>query len=223
MFLPANQPRAGDLQSPHAEDTIQAAARPTLTKRKTAAAWKRLPFERPPEAFAQALIGATLLVDGVGGIIVETEAYDVDDPASHSFNGPTRRNAAMFGPVGRAYVYRSHGLHWCLNFVCGPRPGGAALIRALEPREGLEIMRRRRGTDDPARLCAGPGRLCQALGIGPEYDHAPLDAEPFWMAAPAEPPPIIRGARIGLSRSAEHPLRFGLAGSPFLSRRFALL
>lgn len=183
----------------------------------------RLCFERPAEVFAQALIGATLLVNGVGGIIVETEAYDATDPASHSVNGPTRRNAAMFGPVGRAYVYRSYGLHWCLNFVCGPRPGGAVLIRALEPREGVEIMRRRRGTDDPTRLCAGPGRLCQALAIGPEHDHAPLDAEPFQIAPPEAPPPMVRGTRVGLSRGVEALLRFGLAESPFLSRRFPLV
>ncbi|MBA3812249.1 MAG: DNA-3-methyladenine glycosylase [Caulobacteraceae bacterium] len=197
------RPRAADLPNPH-----------------NARSGPRLPFERVPEAFAQALIGATLRVDGVGGVIVETEAYDADDPASHSFSGLTRRNAAMFGPAGRAYVYRSHGLHWCFNIVCGPRPGGAVLIRALEPREGLEVMRRRRGTEDLARLCAGPGRLCQALGIGPEHDHAPVEVAPFWMSPPTEPRPGVRGVRIGLSKGAERPLRFGLAGSAFLSRRF---
>ena len=175
---------------------------------------------RDPVSAAQGLIGWTLTLGGVGGLVVETEAYHHEDPASHSFAGPTPRNAAMFGPPGRAYVYRSHGVHWCLNVVCGPEPGSAVLIRALEPTAGLAVMRARRGLVDARRLCAGPGRLCHALGVTREHDGLPMDAPPFAMASPVGPSTLVAGPRIGISRAAERPWRFGLEGSRFLSRPF---
>jgi DNA-3-methyladenine glycosylase len=178
-------------------------------------------FDAPAEAVARALIGATLLVDGVGGVIVETEAYDQVDPASHTFTGPTARNAAMFGPSGHAYIYRSYGIHWCLNFTCRPAGHGAGvLIRALEPRTGLETMRQRRGLTDARLLCAGPGRLGQALGITLAQYGLPLDRPPFFVAAPDEPVRVVVGPRIGLSKAIDAPWRFGLAGSRYLSRPF---
>lgn len=181
----------------------------------------------PPAFYAQpildlsrALIGCELLVDGVGGVIVETEAYEASDPASHSFVGPTARNRAMFGPTGHAYVYRIYGAHWCLNIVGGEAPGSAALIRALEPMEGLDAMAARRGTDDPRKLCAGPGRLAQALGVTIAQDGLPLDAPPFALGPGPGRPSIAVGPRIGITKAADRPWRFGLAGSPFLSRPF---
>ncbi|NNM72221.1 DNA-3-methyladenine glycosylase [Enterovirga aerilata] len=178
-------------------------------------------FARDVVTVARELIGATLLVAGVGGVIVETEAYDREDPASHSFSGPTRRNAAMFGPPGRAYVYRSYGIHWCLNFVCGEAGhGSAVLVRALEPRAGLDTMRARRNLDEPRALCAGPGRLTQALGITIAHDGLPLAEPPFAVLPRGCEPPIVAGPRIGISKAAELPWRFGLAGSRFLSRPF---
>jgi DNA-3-methyladenine glycosylase len=184
----------------------------------------RLPesfFQRPVEVVARELIGAALMVDGVGGLIVETEAYDHTDPASHSFRGPTPRNAAMFGPVGHAYVYRSYGVHWCLNFVCGVQPGGAVLIRALEPRWGLEVMRERRGLEAETLLCAGPGRLTQALAITAEHNGLPLHAAPLELRPPRETPSVVIGPRIGITHGSETPWRFGWAESRYLSRRFA--
>ncbi len=177
-------------------------------------------FTLPVLDLARALVGATLLLDGVGGTIVETEAYGRRDPASHSVNGPTPRNRAMFGPPGRAYVYRSYGIHWCFNVVGGEEPGCAVLVRALEPTQGLDAMRSRRGLDDPRRLCAGPGRLCQALGLDAAHDGLPLDAPPFALLPRTEAPPLVAGPRIGISRAADLPWRFGLAGSRFLSRPF---
>lgn len=167
---------------------------------------------------ARALIGATLLVDGVGGIIVETEAYDRDDPASHTFGGPTARNAAMFGPPGRAYVYRSYGIHWCLNFVCREEGHGAGvLIRAIMPTHGLDVMRGRRGLQDERQLCSGPGKVGQALAIVPAMNGHRLDHAPFKVLAAAQPVEVATGPRIGISKAMNVPWRFGLRGSRFIS------
>ena len=179
-------------------------------------------FAAPAEVVARALIGATLLVDGVGGRIVETEAYDQCDPAAHTFGGPTARNAVMFGPPGHAYVYRSYGLHWCLNFVCRePGHGAGVLIRAVEPTAGLDRMAARRGMTEPRLLCAGPGRLGQALGITHAHNGLALDRPPF-LVAPAVPGvAVVSGPRIGITKAVDAPWRYGLAGSRFLSRPFA--
>ncbi len=163
----------------------------------------------------------TLLVNGVGGVIVETEAYDREDPASHSFSGPTPRNAVMFGPPGRAYVYLSYGIHWCLNFVCRETGHGAGvLIRALEPTVGIASMVERRRQRDPRKLCAGPGRLGQALGIDHSLNGKRLDRAPFSLRAAAMPFSVVCGPRIGISKAIDHPWRFGLAGSRYVSHPF---
>jgi len=177
-------------------------------------------FKLPPVEAARALIGWTLTLDGVGGVIVETEAYHHEDPASHSFSGPTPRNQVMFGPVGRAYVYRSYGIHWCLNVVVGPDPGSAVLIRALEPTAGIEVMRERRGVAEVRQLCSGPGKLCQALAVTRAHDGLPIDAAPFALAPPERDFDVVAGPRIGISRAADLPWRLGEAGSRFLSRPF---
>jgi DNA-3-methyladenine glycosylase len=174
-------------------------------------------FARSVHEVAPDLIGVTLLFDGVGGPIVEVEAYDHEDPAAHGYRGRTERNAAMFGPPGHAYVYRSYGIHWCLNFVY-EGSASAVLIRALEPREDLGVMQARRGLADPRLLCAGPGRLCQALGITREHDGMPLDRPPFELRPREGEPKIVVGTRVGITRAAEQPWRYGLAGSPYLSR-----
>jgi DNA-3-methyladenine glycosylase len=180
---------------------------------------KRDFFARSVHQVAPDLIGATLLVDGVGGRIVELEAYDQQDPASHGHRGRTARNAAMFGPPGHAYVYRSYGIHWCLNLVCGGEGvPEAVLIRALEPTRGLELQQRRRGVEDVRQLCSGPGKLCQALGITHEHDGLALDVPPFRLEARADVPEIVTGPRIGITRATELRWRYGEAGSPFLSR-----
>jgi len=178
-------------------------------------------FARDVHAVARELIGATLLVDGVGGRIAEAEAYHHEDPAAHGFRGRTARNASMFGPPGHAYVYRSYGIHWCLNVVC-EREGvaDAVLLRALEPLHGLDAMRVRRGVEDERLLCSGPGRLCQALAVTREHDGLPQDEPPFELYAREVEPDIVFGPRIGITKAAERPWRYGLARSPFLSRRF---
>ena len=176
-------------------------------------------FARSVHEVAPDLIGVTLLVDGVGGRIVEVEAYDHEDPASHGYRGRTARNEAMFGPPGHAYVYRSYGIHWCLNLVCGEEGvPEAALIRALEPTKGLDEQRRRRGVKDVRALCSGPGKLCQALGITREHDGLALDAAPFYLDVREETPEIVTGPRIGITRATELAWRYALAGSPYLSR-----
>lgn len=178
-------------------------------------------FYAPSADVARSLIGAILLIDGVGGRIVETEAYDHDDPASHSFSGPTKRNKVMFGPPCRAYIYRSYGIHWCLNFVCQAEGHGAGvLIRALEPLTRLDIMRTRRGLDDKRLLCAGPGRVCQALGVTEAHSGMPIDKPPFQLVVPTERVSVVIGPRIGISKAKDVPWRFGLRDSPFLSRPF---
>jgi DNA-3-methyladenine glycosylase len=173
-------------------------------------------FARDAATVARALIGVEMYVSGLGGAIIETEAYDQTDPASHAFRGPTPRNASMFGPHGHAYVYRSYGLHWCMNFVC--LPGSGVLIRAIEPLAGLAEMAARRGVSAPRLLCSGPGRLCQALGVDRSFDGLPLDAPPFVLSAGSEAPEVVSGRRIGLTRGIETPWRFGVPRSPFLSR-----
>lgn len=177
-------------------------------------------YVRHPTVVARELIGARIWVEGVGGVIVETEAYHHEDPASHSFSGPTPRNASMFGPVGHAYVYRSYGIHWCLNVVCGEDPGNAVLIRALEPTDGLELMRERRGPVADHLLMSGPGRLCQALAVTKAHDGLPLNTPPFALAARTTEPEILVGPRIGLTKGVETPWRFGLKGSRHLSKPF---
>jgi len=164
-------------------------------------------------------VGATFLVGGVGGIVVETEAYGRDDPASHSYRGRTKRNATMFGAAGHLYVYRSYGVHWCANVVCGePGLGAAVLLRALEPTQGLDEMRARRGIDDITLLCSGPGRLCQALGITGDHDGLPLDREPLGLYAAPEAATVFVGPRIGITRAQDRPWRYSLKSSPFVSR-----
>ena len=176
-------------------------------------------FRRPAPEVARDLIGVTLLVDGVGGIVVETEAYDRDDPASHSFRGRTLRNASMFGLTGCAYIYRSYGLHWCLNVVCGLEASGSAvLIRALQPLAGIDVMRKRRSQSDLRLLCSGPGRLCQALGVTGALDGRALDAPPFAVRQRLDTVAIVTGRRIGITRAVETPWRFMLSNTPFLSR-----
>jgi DNA-3-methyladenine glycosylase len=178
-------------------------------------------FDRSVLAVAPELIGATLLVNGVGGTIVEVEAYHHTDPAAHSYGGPTERNAVMFGPPGYAYVYRSYGIHWCLNFVCEAEGSASAvLIRALEPTAGLAAMRRRRGPSEPRTLCSGPGKLCEALGVTIKHYGLPLDRPPFELRAREDRPEIAVGARIGLTKAVELPWRYGLKGSRFLSKPF---
>lgn len=175
-------------------------------------------FARDAVIVARDLVGTTIHVRGVSGRIVETEAYRQDDAASHSFRGPTPRNAAMFGPGGCAYVYRSYGLHWCLNVVCAE--GEAVLLRALEPLTGQAVMAERRGQSTPRLLCAGPGRLSQALAIGPDDNFRPFDRPDFFLSAAEQIADIVQGPRIGITRATDRNWRFGESGSPYLSRPF---
>ncbi len=178
-------------------------------------------FARSVHEVAPDLIGATLLFNGVGGEIVELEAYHQTDPAAHSYGGLTPRNAVMFGPPGFAYVYRSYGIHWCLNFVCEPEGSASAvLIRALKPLAGLATMRRRRRLTDERLLCSGPGRLCEALKITGAHNGLALDAPPFTITARETTPDIVSGVRIGITKAAEKPWRYGIAGSRYLSKPF---
>jgi DNA-3-methyladenine glycosylase len=173
-----------------------------MAKRLTRAFFKRSVHEVAPE-----LIGATFLRNGVGGLIVEVEAYNQTDPAAHSFGGPTARNAVMFGPPGYVYVYRSYGIHWCVNFVC-------------EPKGGLSTMRRRRGVKDERLLCSGPGRLCEAMGITIADYGLPLDEPPFQRYGRTGEVEVVAGPRIGLTKAVDLPWRYGLKGSRFLSKPF---
>jgi DNA-3-methyladenine glycosylase len=187
--------------------------RPTLLRRRF--------FARSVHAVAPDLIGATLLFKGVGGVIVEVEAYHHTDPAAHSFGGRTERNTVMFGPPGYAYVYRSYGVHWCLNFVCEPQGSASAvLIRALAPTQGLATMCRRRGVTDERLLCSGPGRLCEALGITDAQYGLALDRPPFEILARTEDVDVAIGPRIGLTKAVDHPWRYGLKDSRFVSKPF---
>jgi DNA-3-methyladenine glycosylase len=175
-------------------------------------------FARSVHEVAPELVGATLIVDGVGGEIVEVEAYDHEDPAAHGYRGKTARNASMFGPPGRAYVYRSYGIHWCLNLVCEDKgTASAVLLRALEPTPGLELMAERRGTAEPRLLCSGPGRLCQALGVNGEHDGLRLDRAPFELYV-RDDVEVVAGPRIGITKATERLWRYGKSGSKFLSR-----
>ncbi|MDB5609008.1 MAG: 3-methyladenine glycosylase [Bradyrhizobium sp.] len=182
---------------------------------------KRSFFARSVHEVAPDLIGATLLVNGVGGVIVEVEAYHHTDPAAHSYRGPTPRNQVMFGPPGFTYVYRSYGIHWCVNFVCEKAGSASAvLIRALQPTHGIPAMRRRRGLEDERSLCSGPGKLCEALGITIKHSELPLDAPPFALHARAGKVDVVAGVRIGLTKAVDLPWRYGLKGSKFLSKPF---
>ena len=155
----------------------------------------------------------------MGGIVVETEAYEPDDPASHSFAGRTPRTATMFGPAGRLYVYRSYGVHWCANVVCAREEVGAAvLLRALEPTVGIEVMRSRRGVDDIRLLASGPGRLTQALGISDAHDGLDLREPPFALQPPRAEIEVVASTRIGITRATDLLRRYSLAGSSFVSR-----
>src|SRR5579862_243144 len=187
-----------------------------MPKRLNRAFFKRGVLEVAPD-----LIGAVLLVGGVGGRIVELEAYHQTDPAAHSYHGPTARNAVMFGPPGYVYVYRSYGIHWCLNFVCEPKGSASAvLIRAIEPTAGLPVMRRRRGTADDRLLCSGPGRVCEALGITRAHNGLALDAPPFELFARSDEVEVVTGPRIGITKAVDRPWRYGLKGSRYLSKPF---
>jgi DNA-3-methyladenine glycosylase len=211
--------------TPSSDSRLKMAQKRTPANAAPAAVGKRITksfFGRSVHEVAPDLIGATLLVSGVGGIIVEVEAYHHTEPAAHSYNGPTPRNRVMFGPPGFVYVYRSYGIHWCVNLVCEAKGSASAvLIRALEPTHGLAAMRRRRGLTDPRALCSGPGKLTEALAITHAHNGCALDAPPFALHARVGKAEVVSGVRIGLTKAVELPWRYGLAGSKFLSKPFA--
>lgn len=179
-------------------------------------------FARSVHDVAPDLIGVTFLCSGVGGVIVEVEAYDHEDPAAHGYRGRTLRNASMFGPPGHAYVYRSYGIHWCVNFVCAEEGVAAAvLIRALEPTHGIDTMRERRGIAKPRSLCSGPGKLSQALGITRAHDGLPLDEPPFELRPRQKPVSVVRGPRVGITKAVDKDWRYGVADSRYVSRAFS--
>src|SRR5215470_13828643 len=199
-----------------------------MAKRETTASarlgkkLRRAFFARSVHEVAPDLIGTTLLFNGVGGIIVEVEAYHHTEPAAHSYRGPTERNRVMFGPAGFTYVYRSYGIHWCVNFVCEKEGSASAvLIRALAPTHGLASMRRRRGLQEERALCSGPGRLCQALGITVAHSGLPLDRPPFALHARLGEADVVSGIRIGITKAVDLPWRYGLRGSRYLSKPFS--
>jgi DNA-3-methyladenine glycosylase len=198
------------------------APKPHQIPQKLGKALKRSFFARSVHDVAPELIGATLLVDGVGGEIVEVEAYHHTEPAAHSFNGQTPRNQIMFGPPGFAYVYRSYGIHWCVNFVCEAEDSASAvLIRALQPTFEIGEMQLRRGLQDERMLCSGPGKVCQALGISIAHNGLALDKPPIAIHARTEVPDIVAGIRIGITKAVELPWRYGVRGSKYLSKPFA--
>ena len=217
--FPANYPLIPKLkmvQGPKREGATSPALGPSLGKPV-----KRGFFARGVHEVAPDLIGATLLFNGVGGIIVEVEAYHHTEPAAHSFRGPTPRNRVMFGPPGFSYVYRSYGIHWCVNFVCEAEGSASAvLIRALQPTHGLPVMRRRRGLRDDRALCTGPGKLCEALGITIAYSELALDQPPYAIHARVGKADIVSGIRIGITKAVDLPWRYGLKGSKFVSKPF---
>jgi DNA-3-methyladenine glycosylase len=175
-------------------------------------------FSRDVTEVAQALLGVTVTVGATAGIITETEAYHPDEPASHAHRGETPRNRAMFKGAAHVYVYRSYGLHWCLNFVAAGN--AAVLIRALEPKEGLALMRERRGVEDPRLLCSGPGKLCEALGVTGALDGLKLPNPALELELDDSMVDVVAGPRIGISKATELRWRFGIAGSRYLSRGF---
>jgi DNA-3-methyladenine glycosylase len=183
---------------------------------------KRSFFDRSVHEVAPDLIGTMLLFNGVGGLIVEVEAYHHSEPAAHSYNGPTPRNRVMFGPPGFTYVYRSYGIHWCVNFVCEKEGSASAvLIRALAPTHGLAAMRRRRGLQEERALCSGPGKLCEALDITATHSGLPLDRAPFALHARVGEADVVSGIRIGITKAVDLPWRYGLRGSRYLSKPFS--
>lgn len=217
-------PECGTFRSIPADSPLKMVQNPkpaTATAPRIGKPLKRSFFARSVLEVAPDLIGATMLVDGVGGIIVEVEAYHHSEPAAHSFNGPTPRNRVMFGPPGFSYVYRSYGIHWCVNFVCEKTgEASAVLIRALEPTHGIPAMRRRRGLHDERSLCSGPGKLCEALGITIAHSELPLDASPYALYARTSKPEIVTGLRIGITKAVDLPWRYGLKDPRFVSKRF---
>jgi DNA-3-methyladenine glycosylase len=200
---------------------VQNPRRPGQVPIRLGKALKRSFFGRSVHEVAPDLIGATLLFNGVGGLIVEVEAYHHTEPAAHSYRGPTPRNQVMFGPPGFAYVYRSYGIHWCVNFVCEEEGSASAvLIRALEPTHGIATMRRRRHLKEVHALCSGPGKLTEALGITIEHNALPLDQAPFSLRARAGSVEVVTGVRIGLTKAIDLPWRYGAKDSKFLSKPF---